>query len=382
MALQHATHDAWRDVYLDVSAILARQTSFEAAAPALLRTLAGALGWDAAAVWLPLDEDSRQLVCRAVWSATALDCTAFSAILATEVHRCAEARWVDEGGAFPLLSGRESVGVVQWFGRAGRRGAPAERDLLLHVGSLAGLFLESRRFSHELEEARRISSLGRLASVMAHEFGNVLMGIASFAEYLRRHATTSAMEAAAGQIQRSLNRGRKLTDDILRFSRNVEPVLAEIDVAAWLETFLPEAVALAGSRVRLQVEEGLVIQGDVAQLNQVLVNLVLNARDASPADAPIVIAARATTASGGDSVEVAVLDRGGGIPEDVRDRIFEPLFTTKPAGHGIGLAVVQRIVRAHNGLVRVRSESGIGTEFRILLPAEIAGRAGGRERPS
>jgi two-component system cell cycle sensor histidine kinase/response regulator CckA len=173
------------------------------------------------------------------------------------------------------------------------------------------------------------------------------------------------------QIQRSLKRGRSLTEDILGFTRTAEPVLENLDVTSWLEGLLPEAVALVGDRVRLKIDDAFVIRADGRQLHQALINLVLNARDASDSESPITIWVKGTdgAAGEGECLELAVIDRGTGIPPEMLERIFEPLFTTKPSGNGIGLAVVHRIVRAHHGTIRVKSEIGSGTEFRIMLPA-------------
>ncbi|HEX9982593.1 MAG TPA: ATP-binding protein [Thermoanaerobaculia bacterium] len=386
MPVHHAEDETWRDVYLDVASILARQLSFEAIAPQVLRTLADALGWDAAVVWLKDRDDQDRLAGNISWARLPLDTslvTGLSTTLAIQVHATGQPQWTDElaeaarfhglrcTGAFAILSGREVVGALQWFASNSARPDRAQLAFMLHVGTLLGQFIDSRRFLRDAEEARRLTSLGRLAATMAHEFGNVLMGIASFAEYLRRNVTSTAAEAAVGQIQRSLKRGRSLTEDLLGFTRTAEPVLEDIDVTSWLELFLPDAVALAGDRVRLQMDDAPVIRADARQLHQALINLVLNARDASPSDSIITISARATEAGAGEGecLELAVIDRGTGIPPDVLERIFEPLFTTKPSGNGIGLAVVHRMVRVHHGTIRVKSEVGVGTEFRIMLPA-------------
>ena len=210
------------------------------------------------------------------------------------------------------------------------------------------------------EEARRLSSLGGLAATMAHEFNNVLMGIESFASFLLRRKTDPETQNAATHIQQSLRRGRAITDEILRFTRAVPPVLTEIDVRRWLTDF-----AAAEGRVRLEVgETPLLIRGDPSQLQQVLSNLVSNARDASPPDQPIVLRAAADDGM----LDLAVIDRGSGIAPEIRDRIFEPLFTTKRRGKGLGLAVVHQIVRAHGGSIRVRSEVGEGSAFHLRLP--------------
>lgn len=229
---------------------------------------------------------------------------------------------------------------------------------------------EQRELARDAEEARRMSSLGRVAATMAHEFNNVLAGIGSFAEYLVRRAPDDDSRRAAANIRHAIHRGKRVTNDILRYTRAARPKMGHVDVRGWLQAFMPEGAALTNGQVMLDANESLSIRGDVAQLNQVLVNLVINARDASAPDMPIEIRAGISTAvrEGVRMLDLAVIDHGTGIPPDARDRIFEPLFTTKPSGTGLGLPLVDRVVRAHGGVVRVRSEMGKGSEFHVLIP--------------
>jgi two-component system cell cycle sensor histidine kinase/response regulator CckA len=223
--------------------------------------------------------------------------------------------------------------------------------------------------SRELDDAKRMTSLGRVAATMAHEFNNVLAGIGSFAEYLNRRGPDDDTRRVAAHIGKAIRRGKTVTDEILRYTRAKPPVLSVIDVHAWLEAFLPEANALTGGRTVLDDStQHLRIRGDVAQLNQVLVNLLINARDASPGDAPIMLRVTTTARESVTMLDLAVIDRGTGIPPEVRERLFEPLFTTKRSGTGLGLPVVDQVVRAHRGVVRVRTEMGKGSEFHVLLP--------------
>lgn len=244
---------------------------------------------------------------------------------------------------------------------------------------------ERSALQQELEEAKRLSSLGNLAATMAHEFNNVLMGIESFATFLRRKKSDPETQNAAAHIQQSLKRGRTITDEILRFTRATSPVLDVIDVAAWLRQFMPEASAITGGRVVLEVGgDALFVRGDPGQLNQVLSNLVINARDASPDHELITIRAcaaplDAAAPGAGPCLLLSVIDRGPGIPVHMRQRIFEPLFTTKRHGTGLGLAVVHQVVRAHGGVIRLKTEIGEGTEMRIALPL-VAGAQAAVER--
>jgi two-component system, cell cycle sensor histidine kinase and response regulator CckA len=255
--------------------------------------------------------------------------------------------------------------------------------LLRVIGKISDVTEDERAAQERVEvqrqlgEMKRLASLGRLAATMAHEFNNVLMGIETFAEVLRRRTGGDVpVQTAVARIQQSLARGRRVTDEILRFTRDAPLVMTTIDVRGWLTDFLPEANALTNGRAVLDVENDLFIRGDVAQLNQVLANLIINARDAAP-QGPIEIAAHACQPEkhGGDNcVELTVTDHGSGIAPEVRDRIFEPLVTTKRSGTGLGLAIVYQVVTAHGGTIHVRSEVGEGASFHIVLP-QVEGAA-------
>ncbi len=230
------------------------------------------------------------------------------------------------------------------------------------------VLLGSQDAAHEREEAKRMASLSRLAAAMAHEFNNILAGIGTFAEYVQRRSTDESTTNAAARIGQAIKRGKTVTGEILRYARRRPPSLVPVDVRLWLEGFLSEANTLTGGRVVLEIEGRLCIRGDVMQLNQVLVNLLTNACDASPSGTPIVL--RATTAV--RTLDLAVIDHGTGITPEVCERMFEPLFTTRRASIGLGLPVVEQIVRAHGGVVRVRTEVGKGSEFHVLVPLYAA----------
>src|SRR6185436_6764557 len=126
--------------------------------------------------------------------------------------------------------------------------APGER---LFIVLLDGIERSEAKY-RELEEAKRMTSLRRLAATMAHEFNNVLAGIGTFADYLNRRAVDDEIRRAASHIGLAIRRGRTITDEILRYTRAMPPVLADVAVRAWLEAFLPEANALTGGRTLLE----------------------------------------------------------------------------------------------------------------------------------
>ena len=240
---------------------------------------------------------------------------------------------------------------------------------------------ERRQLESRLEQAHRISSLGKLAATVAHEFNNVLMGIAPFLDILRRHPTGDRADTAVDQIARSVKRGKRITEDILRFTQPAEPVLASVDVATWLRSVAQEARSLLAPRYVVDTaiaEARLTIAADANQLNQTFINLIMNARDAMPDGGPVVLRASLPERDArfpfgvverpDRFVHLVVEDSGAGIDDETMRHIFEPLFTTKKNGSGIGLAVAHHVIRRHGGEIFVESRVGAGTKFHVFLP--------------
>jgi two-component system cell cycle sensor histidine kinase/response regulator CckA len=248
---------------------------------------------------------------------------------------------------------------------------------------------ERRAWQRRLDQAERLSSLGRLAATIAHEFNNVLMGIQPFAEVLRRKLGDDPRVAnATTHIENSVRRGRSITQEILRFTHAAEPEISSVNTESWLGELAAEFRGLLPASIQLDIVQPAhraVMAADRAQVTQALTNLVLNARDAMDGGGRITIAVD-TPGSGSvittndivdpaGFVHVTVRDEGPGIPPGMQQRIFEPLFTTKKGGTGLGLAIVHQIVTRHGGFVFVESQQGSGTTFHMLIP-----RARGDER--
>ena len=225
------------------------------------------------------------------------------------------------------------------------------------------------RLRQQLERAERVESLGRLAATMAHEFNNVLMGIQPFAEIVRRYSGPDGpLPNAATQIMASVARGRRVTEEILRITRTTAPAMKTIDLNRWLENIVPEIVEIVGPRVgvdALPSSEPAWVRCDAAQLQQVVANLAINALHAMPHGGILTIGITVDR----ETVHLRVSDTGSGIPRDVLDRIFEPLFTTKRNGTGLGLAIVHRLVAQNGGAIAVESAPGEGTTFSLSFAA-------------
>jgi PAS domain S-box-containing protein len=237
---------------------------------------------------------------------------------------------------------------------------------------------ERRKLELKLEQANRLSSLGRLAATVAHEFNNVLMGIAPFLDVIRRRPSATA--EAVEHIARSVTRGKRISHDILRFTQPAEPVLVPVDVDAWIHRVAQEARSLVGIMhgVEVKLEDPLRLLGDACQLHQIFINLILNARDSMPDGGVVVIGARSEDAEARFDfghvehpdrfVHFTVTDTGIGMSPETLRHAFEPLFTTKKSGTGLGLAVTHQVVQQHGGEIFIESVAGAGTTFHVFIP--------------
>jgi len=226
---------------------------------------------------------------------------------------------------------------------------------------------EQLQLQQQLEQARRVESLGRVAATVAHEFNNVLMCLTPVVEVMRRVPTAQNIDQAATRISEAVARGRRITEQILRFGRPAESILSIVDLAEWIDQLVPELVGFVGPTVSLTTNirtAPLLVAIDSDQMRQVVSNLLVNARDAMPQGGTIRIQGDVE----GRHASLTIADDGCGMPPDVAHRIFEPLYTTKRAGTGLGLAVAQQIIVQHKGSIDVTSAPGEGTAFRILLP--------------
>jgi two-component system, cell cycle sensor histidine kinase and response regulator CckA len=252
------------------------------------------------------------------------------------------------------------------------------------VLAIASDVTAQRALEQQLLRAQRMDSLGTLAGGVAHDLNNVLSPILLASELLQLEATDDQQVHLLQAIQRGAQRGSALVSQVLTFARGVEGERIPVDVAALLadvraivrDTF-PKNI-----EVRLDVPSDIgAITADSTQIQQVLLNLAVNARDAMPEGGTIAISAvdqsldaqYVSTQPGvasGRYLRIAVEDSGTGMPPEVRDRVFEPFFTTKPigAGTGLGLSTAAAVVRSHGGHLNVYSEPGHGTTFHLYLP--------------
>jgi two-component system, cell cycle sensor histidine kinase and response regulator CckA len=254
----------------------------------------------------------------------------------------------------------------------------------LHLSILRDV-TERRRFELQRQEAHKMESIGRLAGGVAHDFNNMLTVIAGYGELLAaRLPANSPDHDAVEQIRRAADSATTLTSQLLAFSRRQVIAPKEIDLNAIVERTSRMLRRIVGEDINLVlslVPRPGVVTADPGQIEQVLINLAANARDAMPTGGRFAIATanvdlaeddpqRSPSALAGPYVRLSVTDTGHGMDLATRTRIFEPFFTTKDVGKGtgLGLAAVYGIVTQTGGWIEVESAVGAGTTFQIYLP--------------
>ena len=259
---------------------------------------------------------------------------------------------------------------------------------------LRGITLDiTERKMREMEilKSQKLESLGVLAGGIAHDFNNILtaiLGNISLAKLLAQPG--DRIHKRLDETEKATLRAKDLTQQLLTFSKGGAPVKKTLSIP---EIIRDSAIfALSGSNVSCEFEfpEDLwPVEVDGSQISQVINNLVINAKQAMPEGGAIEIRASnhvisdatALTLAEGKYIHLAIEDHGIGISTDDIPRIFDPYFTTKQSGNGLGLATVYSIINKHNGSITAESELGRGTTFHVYLPASEKTRAAGEVHP-
>jgi PAS domain S-box-containing protein len=251
------------------------------------------------------------------------------------------------------------------------------RDSAGTVIRLAGVaedITEWLTLEEQVRQTQKLESLGLLAGGVAHDFNNILAVIGGNIGLLGETVRAPEQRELIGEIEHAVSRATAMTRQLLAFSRKqvTEPIVLDLntaiaDVRKMLRRMVGDDVVIATS---LEPELGRV-RIDPGHLVQVLMNLAVNARDAMDRGGTLTLSTRNVHGKAGREVMVSVADTGCGIAPEIRERVFEPLFTTKGIGKGtgLGLSVVHGIVNEAGGRIDLRSEPGLGTTFEIYLPA-------------
>jgi len=246
------------------------------------------------------------------------------------------------------------------------------------VGALAMVadVTERKSIEAQLQQAQKLEAVGQLAGGLAHDFNNLLTVIDGYAALLIADAGPGAEEDLT-MIRDAASRASALTRQLLTFSRaqTARPQVVDVaDLVAGVEVLLRRLIREDVDLLVTPAVAPTPVRVDPGQLEQVLVNLAINARDAMPAGGALTISTDRVGSSAGDQVLITVTDTGSGMTDEVAARVFEPFFTTKDQGQGtgLGLSTVYGIVTRAGGQIRVESRPGEGATFEVRLPAAPA----------
>ncbi|MEW6379615.1 MAG: PAS domain S-box protein [bacterium] len=240
---------------------------------------------------------------------------------------------------------------------------------------------ERKRLEEERQRAERLESIGILAGGIAHDFNNILTSIIGNISLARMYAKSeSRIHGLLTETEKSSFQARDLTQQLLTFSKGGAPVKKTASIRELLREV--STFALRGSRVKAEfflAEDLWPVEVDTGQISQVINNLVINAKQAMPDGGIVRVTAENVTMGPGSEndtpllagkyIRISVEDQGSGIPAEHLQNIFDPYFTTKEKGSGLGLATSYSIIRKHDGYINVRSRLGVGTVFTMYLPA-------------
>ena len=247
---------------------------------------------------------------------------------------------------------------------------------MTRIADAAELERKLLELQEQLAQAQKLSTIGTLASSMTHEFNNILTTIINYAKLGLRHKDAATREKAFDKILAAGQRASKITTGMLSYARRGNGRREPTDLVQLVqEVLVLVAKDLQNHRVRLQTQlepQPVMVEVNAGQLQQVLLNLIINARQAMEGGGQLHVQVRISSEPG--LAEIVVRDSGHGIPAESLRKIFEPYFTTKTAdtqgqgGTGLGLAMVREVIEAHQGRIRVESTVGQGTTFTLKLP--------------
>lgn len=245
---------------------------------------------------------------------------------------------------------------------------------------------EQKKLTEQLQQAQRLESVGLLVSGIAHDFNNMLAGILGYTRRsMSKIATTHPLHENLFHIQEIASRAARMTHQLLAFSRRQVLEPSDVDLNNVVENLLSFLGNILVDQIEIEfipAPDLYTVHVDYAQIEQVLMNLCVNAHDAMPEGGRIVIRTQNVSSDTAQKVSrgqlrhaphtlITVQDNGVGMDEETRSRIFEPFFTTKAIGKGtgLGLAMVHGIIGQHDGFIHVESTPGQGTCFFLYLPA-------------
>ncbi|MEW6543046.1 MAG: ATP-binding protein [Nitrospirota bacterium] len=400
---------------LAVNQVLVESATLADAAPRLLQAVCDTTGWELGAVWR-VDRIAGVLRCETIWHVPAVSVEEFVTLsrsrtftpgvgLPGRVWESGQPAWIPDvvkdpnfprapvaakvglhaAFGFPVLLGREVLGILEFFSHEIRQPDQDLLGMMADIGVKLGQFIERRQLEEQLRQSQKMEAIGRLAGGIAHDFNNLLTVIIGHSQLLSEQMRDQGgLRDQVEEIKRAGERAGALTKQLLAFSRSQMLTPQVVD--------LNETVAAMGGMLRRLLGEDITlvsrpdpalrrIKADPTQLEQVVLNLAVNARDAMPRGGRLTVETanvelrepyvhEHVIVPAGSYAVLAVQDTGGGMDRQTRARIFEPFFTTKEKGQGtgLGLATVYGIVKQSGGYILVDSEPGQGATFRVYFP--------------
>jgi two-component system, cell cycle sensor histidine kinase and response regulator CckA len=405
LATQHAVTQA-----------LAESTTVSEAAAKILQVACQKLEWDVGLLWT-FDRTKNHVRCVEIWhppSAEFGEFAAFSRLMAFapgeglpgRVWESGQPVWIADlakeadsprksllaplglhsAVGFPIKLRDETLGVIEFFSVQIQLPDTELVAMFAAAGTQIGQFIERKQLEEQFRQSQKMEAFGQLAGGVAHDFNNILGVIQGYVHLLMMDEQRNPDdEQGLRQILSAAERAASLTRQLLMFSRRQEALLKPVLLRDSIDDVAKMLRRLIGEQIKLQIRHAstlLMISADAGMMDQVVMNLVVNARDAMPQGGEITIsteavavdhehAARNSEARVGPHACLSVGDTGSGIPPETLSRIFEPFFTTKEVGKGtgLGLATVYGIVKQHEGWIEVESQVGVGTVFKVFLPA-------------
>jgi len=239
------------------------------------------------------------------------------------------------------------------------------------IGFLAKSFnktvAEIKDLQKKLVDNERMATIGQMSSMVGHEIRNPLAAIYMASTLLASGDPKLDIKKFAQMIKHEAVVINKIAENLLGYARSRPPHKEKIDLNALFDEIVVNLKIPPKVKVEKKIEPGIVMLGEQVEIRQVLINLIDNALQAmgNKEDGKVIVEIVKITEN---KIKISIIDNGPGIPEDILKKIFEPLFSTKPKGTGLGLAVVKRVVERHNGNIEVHSKVGAGTSFVITLP--------------
>lgn len=288
--------------------------------------------------------------------------------------KCDTVKFVQE---YRLVSPEGKVCRVRDFNYIGRD----EQNRITHMNSIVMDITEEKKLQEEMLQIKKMNAIGQLTGGIAHDFNNLLTGIMGNAELIEMESEDEEMQRLAKNILDICENASSLTQKLLSFSRNDKCINVDFCINEKVLSIQEMVSNIINRNITIKTEfsnEELILDGDPAEIGNVLLNMAINARDAMPDGGTLTFKTDIFHADQfynlglhtGDYARISIRDTGIGMNDDIKEHIFEPFFTTKEKekGTGLGLSSSFNIIKNHSGLIRVYSEIGKGSEFVIYLP--------------